>query len=264
MPRLVQKPVSVFSFALVLVFAAVLWARGGSTAGTVSAGSISGSSTPSATNDAAPSPLPYVVPNDFAVTMIRAGLDADALAAVGVSANGVVNVLQPAADAINNAPSALSTADAAFAAARVESDRLQRLIQSGRGSSEDVTSYQTQSAVLATATSQRQSVLDGYFTAAIAGLSSDQRTQITRLRANRSWNLPLEFLVVNREQAEWVAVRDALANERISAKLGESPDESAQASLTTWRAVSAVSTAKSNLDANRATVRAAWNTAVGG
>lgn len=264
MSRIVHKPVSVFSFALVLLLAAILWLRGSSTAGTSNAASAAGAGTASASRGADPSTLPYVVPNDFAVMMIRAGLDADALAAVGVNANGVLSVLQPAADAINNAPSALSTADSAFAAARVETDRLQRLIQSGRGTQEDVSAYQTQSAALATATSQRATVLDGYFTAATAGLSSEQRTLLSNLRSNRAWNLPLEFMVVNREQAEWVALRDALANERISAKLGESPDQTAQASLTTWRAVSAVSTAKSNLDSNRATVRAAWNTAVGG
>ena len=59
-------------------------------------------------------------------------------------------------------------------------------------------------------------------------------------------------------------VRDILeANERIAQKLDVGPDPDAQDLLAQLRAVTAVSTAKANLDANLATITSAWNQAVG-
>ncbi len=67
--------------------------------------------------------------------------------------------------------------------------------------------------------------------------------------------------MVNREQTEWVAVRDALANEKIAAKLGDTPDQAAQSALSTWRANGSVSAARVSLDTNLASVTTAWNNA---
>jgi hypothetical protein len=201
------------------------------------------------------------VPTDFKATLVRAGLDSTALAAAGVSTNSVSSVLQAVATAINNDPSRLSNADTAHAAARRDVDRLKALIESGKASQEDISSYQSASTSLATATAARQAALDACFAAGAGVVSEGQRATLTAIRANRSYELPIEFLVVNRSQQEWVNLRDALANERIEPEVGEEPDPGDQAALATWRAVNAVASAKSSTDANLASVTTSWNSA---
>jgi len=249
---------------LALVFLAIpLWLawRSGSTGNTSSNASVSTVSTVKGDSG-------FTVPEDFQPTLIRASLDPRALAASGIVANGVTPLLQAAADQMNANPTALPQADTAFAAARVQSDHLLRVIQSGLASQEDVASYQTAVANLAAATSQRQTALDATFTAATANISAEARTTLTRIRANRAqdWSrdYPTEFLVIARQEAEWVSLRDCLANEHIAVKHPDLLSETAQASLATWRADPAVLAAKTALDQNLAAVTDAWNTATGG
>lgn len=254
MSRLVRKPVTLFSFAFVLLLVPVWWwAR-----------YVPAAAAPAALAAAKDAEVPNVPPHaDFKVTLLRAGLKPEALAAAGVASNGISGVLSLAAQTVAGAPNALREADAAYATARVQSDQLERLIQSGKGHEQEVAAYQAAKTALSTAEAQRQAVLDGLFAAATANLSSAQRTALTNLRANAAWNLPPEFLVVNRDQAEWVRLRDALANERISRKLGDEPDAGAQAQLANWRANNSVAAARSALDTNLAQIRTNWNAASG-
>ena len=99
---------------------------------------------------------------------------------------------------------------------------------------------------------------------ATAGLSENQRAALATIRRNRHWDLPLEFLVVDRAESEWVALRDCLANERIAAKLDdEEPDPVAQAVLGQLRSHPAVLVARGNLDGNLAVLTMVWQQAVG-
>jgi hypothetical protein len=279
MSRRARARTSLFGIGL-LFLAFPLWlatrrsasgSNNGSTNGVTNRGAVSGSiassSSSAATSRAVADAPGFVVPTDFPATLIRAGLDPAALAAGGVQSGGVGAVLQAAADTINANPNALPNADAAFAIARTDVDRLQALIQSGLGSQEDVTAYQTAVTSLATATSQRQTALDQIFTTAIANLSAGQRTVMTQIRANRavefSRDFPTEFLTLDRSQETWVNVRECLANEHIAVKHPETLDQGEQAQLATWRANQTVSAAKNSLDANLATVTTAWNTAAG-
>jgi hypothetical protein len=131
-----------------------------------------------------------------------------------------------------------------------------------------VASYQTATANLATATSQRQAALDATFAAATANLSEAARTTLTRIRASRAqdWSrdFPTEFLVIARQEAEWVSLRDCLANEHIAVKHPDLLSQDDQARLATWRADPAVLAAKTALDQNLTAVTDAWNTATGG
>lgn len=201
------------------------------------------------------------IPADFKTTLIRAGLDPAAIAAAGVSSGSVSSVAQAMASAINAEPSRLASADTAYATARRDVDRLKGLIESGKAGEGDVSAYQSASTSLASASSARQAALDAYFDAGAAVLSAGQRATLGRIRANRAYVLPIEFLVVERSQQEWVDLRDALANERVSAKLGEDPDSGDQAALATWRAVGVVASAKSSSDTNLATITSSWNSA---
>jgi len=207
--------------------------------------------------------LPPTPPADFPSTLIRAGLDPKALAAAGVSSSSVSSVLSAAATQINASPTALSSADDALATARTQVDHLTSLIQSGHGTQDDITALATANSNLATATSQRQAALDAIFSSATANLTDGQKTALSKIRSNRSWDLSLEFLVVDRDESQWVQVRDALANERIAVSLPDSLNQTAQSNLATWRADPAVAAAKSSLDANLSAVTGSWNSAAG-
>jgi len=198
---------------------------------------------------------------DLASTMIRAGLDPAALAAAGVSANQVATVASRFSTAMAAEAGRLAAADASYASARASSDALRRKIESGLSSAEDRSAHATQTAALSAATAERADALADYFAAATATLSAAQVSALTTIKANRHWELPVEFLVVDRTEPEWVAVRNSLANERISAKNGDEMNPACQSSLASWRANAAVSAARVNSDTNLAAVRSAWDSA---
>jgi len=193
------------------------------------------------------------------VALMRAGVPHEALAAVGASGHGLSGLVHAASTHFANGATTLGVADAAYATAKRESDRLRRLIESGKGSQADVANYQAQMTALATATAQQGSALSALFAAATASLTANQRTSLNRIHAARTWGLPTEFLVVERSPSAWVELRSALANERFAAKYGEEPDLAAQAFLAQARADAAVAAAHTGIETNGAGVTASWD-----
>ena len=210
-----------------------------------------------------PAAAVHPIPTDFKLRLLRAGLDAESLAAAGVPAQSVLAALQASADVMNAAPSALAAADQGWAERRVAADALERRVRSGLATEEEASALIDARTGLEIAAAARASILDGYFAAATAALSAAQRERLTQLRLNRSWDLPPEDLVASRSEAQWVALRDALSYERTSAELGESPSQAAQTLLQSVRAEAAVAAARSAVQANLTSVTSAWNTAAG-
>jgi hypothetical protein len=198
------------------------------------------------------------------VTLIRCGLDAEALAAAGLSSNEVSAVVGAMSDAIAADPGTLENADAALASARVEADALTRRVASGLASDDEIAALASAKATRSSAEAARVAVLDGLFEDATAGLAQAKIDALELIRANRAQELPVEFLAKSRELTEWHALRKALANERICAKLGDDPDQAMQSALATWRAEESCASAKSAYDTNGDSVKSAWDTAVGG
>lgn len=209
-----------------------------------------------------PSDLPE--PGDLQVALIRAGLDADALAASGLTTQETTDVVEDFAVAMAAELDRLADADADYAEARVTTDALRRKVRSGLASEQEASDLQTAKFSLSTAESARQATLDDWFEAGTASLAGAKTATLATLRSNRDWKLPVEFLVVDRSEEEWVAVRKALANERICAKYEDPPDVGMQASLATWRAAPACAAAKVAFDLNGDSVRAAWDAAIEG
>ena len=199
----------------------------------------------------------------LASALIRAGLDAESLTAAGVLPNAVATVVGDVADYMTEHPAALELADADYASARQERDQLKRTIQSGRATQEQVNAYPTAATGFAAAQAQRQDALDDISDAGTVSLSNSQRSALSAIRGNAGWDLPLEFLAVDRTEPQWVQLRDCLANERIAGRLDEDPDADAQTALTQLRSNQQVATARANLDANLAVVELAWVQAAG-
>ena len=201
--------------------------------------------------------------SELAVALIRAGTGPEALAAAGLSPGGTTTVVSNLRDVMIANPAVLDVADAAFASPKQTVDELKRLIQSGQGAAEDVTAYNAAKTQLSLAKAQRQNVLDDFFTAATADLGQAQKDTLTAIRSNSDWDRPTEFLVLSHTDADWVELRECLANERIAADQDEDPDPDAQTTLSDYRNAAPVAAAKANLDANLAVIAAAWDQAIG-
>ncbi len=194
--------------------------------------------------------------------LLRAGLDPEALTAAGLSAGAVTTLISDAYGHLVDSPGVIDLADAAYAQAKPECDRLERLVRSGRANPEEINACVAARMAVTLAESQRESLLGDMFSAGTWGLSEAQRSTLAAIRSNSNWDLPTEFLVVDHTEAEWVQLREALANERIAAKLGEDPDPGAQAILAQFRSNPLVAVARANLDANLDVVSSAWDQAL--
>jgi hypothetical protein len=194
--------------------------------------------------------------------VIRAGLGADALAAVGVSAENVAAIVAACESAHAQSPSQLADADGSLATARAQIGALQRVVRSGRGSEADVQSLQTLVAQEQQAETDRAAALDALFTGATSGLTQAQRATLQAIRRNRHWRFPVQYLMVERSEADWVRLRDALGEEHGAAPMGDSPNAAASTFLNAVRADATVAAATANLEAHRAGVEAAWNLAL--
>ena len=136
-------------------------------------------------------------------------------------------------------------------------------MQSGRGTAQDVSAYQTAAQSLETAAAERSAAVSALRTAGTEGMAGTLLQRIARIQANRHWQVPIEFLVVDRTEQEWVALMEALANEHVAAKGEGSLDPAMQSQLASWRQNSEVAQARTNRDANLAAIQTAWNSAVG-
>src|SRR5687768_2178436 len=111
------------------------------------------------------------------------------------SANGVAAFVDAFRDSYANEAATIDQLDASFASARVASDSLRRKIESGKGSAEDVTAYQSQFQTMNSAKASRDAALVSARAPAEALLTSEQRAQLARIRTNKVWELPMEFLL---------------------------------------------------------------------
>jgi len=199
-------------------------------------------------NDSSGPAIPPLPPNepiqldqDLVTILYRVGLQPENITAGGVTA---------------------AVTDERLFTARTNQDRLIRLVQSGLGSPQDVVDCQLAIAEFTEATAARKALLDSAFDAGGVAVSSEVSACVERIKENGdAWNIPLEFLVLDRSQEDWVHLRAALANERISLKYGEEPDPDDQSYLAIERAKPEVVMAKVNLDTNLAAVKTAWEAA---
>lgn len=208
----------------------------------------------------APAPSPAAL--ELAAALCRAGLDPAPLAAGGVTSASVGALADNALEYLAAQPGVLDQADIACGEAAAECDQLLQLIRAGMATPQQLEGYPGAKVALAQATAQRQAAVQDFFDAATAGFTAAQRNTLTSVRGNRKWELPVEFLVVDRSEPQWLQLRDALANERVAAKLGQPPDPGAQAALAEFRSHPLVAAAKANLDASLDVVTTAWEQAI--
>ncbi len=200
----------------------------------------------------------------LAETMLRVGLSPEALATSGCTATDASAAVSDLDDHLAESGGAIASADSAWADANAAVQTLKRKIQVNQATQAEIDSLAGLEATLAAAQSTLQGLLDGAFEAATDSFSQSEVDTLLSIKSNGSWGIPTHFLVVDRTEASWVALRDALAEERIAAKYDESVSAESQALISAALADSDVATAKTNLDTNLASVAAAWESATNG
>ncbi len=199
---------------------------------------------------------------DVEVAFHRVHFGPDALAAAGVTGGQVAGMASDVTTQMIDNPGDLDGAQAAYVAAKIDVDELERKIRAGLASSAEIASLPAKQATLAAAIASLDAELDEVATAAVADLVTAVQNTLATIRANAAnWDLPAQYLVINRTEAQWVQLRDALAHERITTRLGEDQDAATMAFLATIRADPAVVLATLNLDTNGAAVESAWASA---
>ncbi len=201
---------------------------------------------------------------ELAVTLTRVGLDAGPLVAAGLTTPKVQAVVAAARGHLEGSIQGLRDADEDYAAAKNSVDHLERVVRSGLATQQQKEAYTTAKTQLASAAAERQAALDTVFAEAAEGLTVGQLAVVNAIKSGRAggWSLPTQYLAVGRDEKDWVALRDALANQDIAARLGQSPNPAAQQLILTENAAPAVASAKTNLDANLTTLTATWNQSV--
>jgi hypothetical protein len=199
---------------------------------------------------------------ELVTALYRVGLQAENLAVAGASANETTAAVTAVKTWLAQHVTTIAEADTRLATAINARDALIRKVQSGLGNQDDVTALDAAVTEFTAATASRTSVLGSVFAAGTDGLSQEVVTTLTKTAVNQAtWHPPLPDCVKDRTQADWVTLRDALDNERVSAKEGEAPDPDMQAYLSGVRADPLISTAQVNLDTKLGAVQAAWNAA---
>jgi hypothetical protein len=194
----------------------------------------------------------------------RCGLTPRALTAAGVSAAAATTLVGNVRQYLTDHPDDMSDADRGFLTAQSTLDQLTRKVQSGQASADDLTAYAATQQAVASRSSSRDAAVNALLTAAVANLSDTQQSLLSTIRANASWNLPVQFLLTSRTDAQWVALREALTNDRQAAAQGVAPDPQGRQVLADANRLPATIAAVQNLAGHLTDVTNAFSAAVTG
>lgn len=111
-------------------------------------------------------------------------------------------------------------------------------------------------------TARRQAVLDEAFGRAAAGISAGARQRLTIIRQNTRSGIPMEFAILERSEGDQVALREALAVQRIASRTGEPVSSRASAVLLIANSNSDVVAAREAVSTRLAATEQAWSQAI--
>ena len=81
-------------------------------------------------------------------------------------------------------------------------------------------------------------------------------------KQNKGKSVPAKYLVADRSDAEWVALREALTDQRIATRDGREANAEVRQRIATADANSTVAAAGQRLAGDRAATRTAWTQAI--
>lgn len=189
------------------------------------------------------------------------GLTPDAMTAAGVNATQATASLNRIREQLPQLASQFDAAHDAFGAARIETDRLQRLVRSGVDSTQNAAALVSVRLQIQAATAQRDAAIQAFLRTAELGLEVNARLAIIRDR--RCEGIPTQYLAASQPETDLLPLRHALASAAIHTRLGEDVPPGVRATILASDSNPAVATASTRLQANQAAVAAAWMASVG-
>ncbi|MGE0304118.1 MAG: hypothetical protein AB7Q91_15565 [Phycisphaerales bacterium] len=209
-----------------------------------------------------PQPPGPAGPSERALAMLLydLGLHPAHLAAGGVAAEQAAAVVAAAREHYAGNLAELEDARAAVPSLRAQIAPLEHLASTGRATQQQLIDLASARAQLAAALAACDTLHAAAFTAAAAGLSTDQRTRLATLNTNARHEVPIQYRTAQRSDAQWTALRNALIQLRVSTAAG-APDAQAAALLEATGEEPAVAAAAQGMQ-SAAAVAAAWQSAV--
>lgn len=201
-------------------------------------------------------------PGQVAVALRQVGLDPDALAAAGLTAQQTTALVAAARAHLDEHYTTLRQAQLDHAQARNEHDRLKRLVRAGRATTQQKEQLDQAAAGLAQAAAQLEQARQALAQAATAHLGSAPNDTLATIHAHNRWSHPVQYRAAERTEPDWVALRDALAHARIADKRQRDPEPEVLQIIAQADANPDVAAARANLENNLTTVTNAWNTAI--
>jgi hypothetical protein len=190
--------------------------------------------------------------------LMELSLGPESLCACQVSTASIAGFIESAKEQLQARTDDITAAETRIASAR---SRLSLANQHQPSSPDEVAAATTE---LETARAANESLRTELFQQIVQGLTPDQAAALARVRANRQWGVPVQYLVTDRPPADWVGLRDALAAAKDAAAHQRPVDTAVQAIIATADSDSATAAAAQALAAHRAECRIAWGQAAGG
>ncbi len=202
---------------------------------------------------------PALTERQLALCLHAVSLDPESLAAAGVSDPGVAAVVAAGASYIGGSGADMAHVRRRANAARSDLQREESQARSGHVTQEVLEAAREEDEDASVHLAQ---LMNGLFTTAIAPLPSGQRALLATIRANSATNsLPKAWLAVNRSQANWIAIRDALACRDIAERNAQGPDGAAE-SVIASASDQVTAGALASVDSNLPGVRSAFESTV--
>ena len=187
-----------------------------------------------------------------------AGLSPECMCVSGVEHTGVTQVVADAAAEIERIAAELRAAESNLMSTQRDLQSLQRLIRSGTASQDQKDSLTTVAAAANLAESVWENLLTQIYAAGTQSLTEPLKERMTQVNANADWKLPHPYARVARTEPQWVALRNALAAERIADKRGEDLDSGFETLLLQVRAEAATAEAMNWAETRDAGIQTAF------
>lgn len=203
---------------------------------------------------------PGISSTDVVSAVVRVGLDADAVAAAGLSVEDAATLVANTAQALVDAKPAITLADADVMATRAVALPLERKLVAGTANESDLAAWPAAKAAMDSAIAQRDSMLDALFANLATPFGNEKLLVATAIRTQAAiWrDVPAPYRATVRAEADMLALREALAAERIALRNEEEvPQEVAQL-LAGVRAEPAIASAITAWQTNAPTIKATW------
>lgn len=209
-----------------------------------------------------PRPNPEPSPISLSLAMSQSGFGDKELAAAGVSANAVAGGVSAVRSAMIQGQIDFAQLGLDVASARQTVDRLESTVRSGNGSQETLASLSSARTSLGNAEARLAAARAAIRDAVASVLPESAVAKLDTIRASGT-DLPLKYRVVARSEAQTLALRDAIANQRIAAACGEEGHAGCAQAVASAGSDAEVATADVALATSGAEVTAAWKQATG-